>query len=63
LGDVFGRRDRGFEREVTLGSVAGDEFVDPRSGEPVGGGDFGGSAAFDDDGGDDQAGFRHPTSV
>lgn len=40
--------------------VAGYELVDPGSGDAVGGGDFGGATAFDDDRGDDETGFGHP---
>ena len=62
-GEVCGRRDRGSNAAVALGSVAGDEFVDPGSGNAVGGGDLGRGPVLDDDGSDDQTGFGHPSSV
>ena len=37
-------------------NLAGEQFIAPGPGHAVGGGDFGDSAAFDSDGGDDQAG-------
>lgn len=46
-----------------LSYVAGDQLGDPALGDPVGLGDPGLAAALDDDGSDDQAGFRHPPTL
>ena len=58
-GEVLGRRDRGSNAASPSASVAGDQLGDPALGDAVGRGDLGLGAALDDDGGDDQPGFRH----
>ena len=51
------------ERSVTLAAPAGNQVIDPRAGDAIGGRDVPDTAAFDDDSGDDEAGFGHaPTS-
>ena len=48
------------EGGVAFEGVAGDEPRYPALGDPVVAGDLRLAAAFDEYGGDDQAGFRHP---
>jgi len=50
----------GFEGGVAVEGVAGDQPRYPALGDPVVVGDLGLAAAFEEYGGDDQAGFRHP---
>jgi hypothetical protein len=49
-----------FERLVALGAVAGDEVIDPRAGDAVGGGDLGGATTLDNNSSDHETGFGHP---
>ena len=56
----MGSSGAGFEGGVAVVGVAGDEPRYPTLGDPVVAGDLGLAAAFDEYGGDDQAGFRHP---
>jgi hypothetical protein len=49
----------GFEGRVAVEGVAGDQPRYPALGDPVVVGDLRLAAAFDEYGGDDQAGFRH----
>ena len=55
----LGASGPGFERGLALGLVAGLELVDPGAVHAVAGGDLGGGLVVDEQGGDDQAGFRH----
>ena len=48
----------GLERCLALGLVAGLELVDPGAVHPVAGGDLGRALVVDEQGSDDQAGFR-----
>ncbi len=59
----FGAPGPGLERGVAFLVVPGDEFGDPAFGDFVVAGDLGLGAAFEDDCGDDQAGFGHPLRV
>ena len=49
----------GLQRGLALGLVAGLELVDPGAVHAVAGGDLGRGLLVDEQGGDDQAGFRH----
>nr|WP_245595495.1 hypothetical protein [Glycomyces tenuis] len=49
----------GLECRSVLGAVSGDELGDPVRRDPVFAGDLGLGPALEDDGGDDQTGFRH----
>ena len=60
VGLVWGRSGAGFEGGVAVEGVAGDQPRYPALGDPVVAGDLGLVAAFDEYGGDEQAGFRHP---
>jgi len=53
----------GLEGGLAFESVAGDQPGDPALGDPVAVGDLGLAAALDNDCGDDQTRFRHPTTV
>ncbi len=55
----LGASGAGLERGLALGLVAGLELVDPGTVHAVSGGDLGGGLVVDEEGGDDQAGFRH----
>ena len=51
------------ERRLPLQAVPGQQLVDPGPGHPVLAGDLPDRALLDNDGGDYQAGLRHPRSV
>ena len=55
----LGASGAGPERGLALGFVAGFELVDPGAVDAVAGGDLGGALVVDEEGGDDQACFRH----
>ncbi|HZJ06854.1 MAG TPA: hypothetical protein VFD59_15470 [Nocardioidaceae bacterium] len=57
-GEVLGRRERGSRAVSPFGFVAGLELVDPGAVDAVAGGDLGRGLVVDEQGGDDQAGFR-----
>ncbi|MEJ7707572.1 MAG: hypothetical protein WKF82_10080 [Nocardioidaceae bacterium] len=57
-GEVLRASGAGLERGLALGLVAGLELVDPGAVHAVAGGDLGGALVVDEQGGDDQAGFR-----
>jgi hypothetical protein len=53
----------GLERGLALGAVASDQAADPALVDAVSAGDLALGAAFDDDGGDDEACLGHPRTV
>ena len=59
-GAGVGSSGAGFEGGVAFEGVAGDTPLYPALADPVVAGDLRLAAAFDEYGGDDQAGFRHP---
>jgi len=48
---------------LALGAVAGDQAADPALVDAVRAGDLALGTAFDDDGGDHEAGLGHPRTV
>ena len=53
----------GLEGSLAIAAEARDETADPTVGDAVGAGDLTLRAALDEDGGDDETGLRHPSTL